>query len=64
MEEIKSHVWFRGVDWNAVYAKHIPTPWTPNIRDEIDTHYFEPCSETEERFEFLTDEEQRLFANF
>jgi hypothetical protein len=47
-----------------VYSKLIPTPWKPNIRSETDTHYFEPCSETEANFEALNEEEQRLFIDF
>ncbi len=28
-EEVKSHPFFRGVDWEAMWAKEIPPPYVP-----------------------------------
>jgi len=59
-----NHVWFKGVDWNAVKERKIPAPWIPNVRNELDTHYFEHYAENEEQYESLNDDEQQLFADF
>ncbi|CAI2369419.1 unnamed protein product [Moneuplotes crassus] len=40
-EEVKEHKWFKGVDWNVVYSREIPSPWVPKIMDNADTQYFE-----------------------
>ena len=31
------HKWFRGVDWDALYNKLIPSPWVPVLKDQGDT---------------------------
>lgn len=28
-ESVMKHKWFRGVDWEEVYKRNIPAPWTP-----------------------------------
>lgn len=39
--EVKTHPFFRGVDWEAVAAKRVPPPWRPHIGDIMDTNNFE-----------------------
>ncbi len=52
------------MDWHTVMAKQIPSPWIPNVRDELDTHYFEHYPETTEEGESLNEREQDLFSDF
>ena len=40
-EEVKSHRWFRGVDFELVEERVIPTPWVPEVEREDDTSQFD-----------------------
>lgn len=40
VEDVKCHPWFKGVDWDKVLAKQLPTPFRPYISDEGDTGNF------------------------
>ena len=31
MADIKSHPWFRGIDWQAVYNKEVVPPFEPDV---------------------------------
>lgn len=37
--DIKSHPWFKGVDWDNLHK--MKAPFAPQLKDEIDTRYFE-----------------------
>ncbi|KAJ7594009.1 kinase-like domain-containing protein [Mycena floridula] len=39
-EFIKSHPWFRGVDWHNIHR--YPAPYRPELRDAADTRHFDP----------------------
>ena len=39
--EVKSHRWFRGVDFDLVEARQIPTPWIPEVERDDDTSQFD-----------------------
>lgn len=36
-DELKSHPFFSGIDWNAIEDKLVPPPFKPNVEDERDT---------------------------
>ncbi|CAG8450160.1 17222_t:CDS:2 [Acaulospora colombiana] len=36
---IKSHPWFKGIDWNNLHT--MTPPFVPHLKNEIDTRYFE-----------------------
>ncbi len=36
-DEIKSHPFFRGLDWSALDRREITPPWIPKVVDETDT---------------------------
>ena len=61
---MKSQRWFRGVDWQMVESRHVPAPWKPNVRGDIDTHYFDKYPETQEKLLSIRAEEQELFEDF
>ena len=42
-EEIKMHSWFKGVKWNDI--KKMMPPFIPEVKDEIDTKYFDDYDE-------------------
>lgn len=64
VNEIKSHKWLRGVDWQTVQNRKIPSPWIPNVKNELDTHYFDKYPETEEKSLSIREEENDLFFDF
>jgi len=35
-DDIKNHIWFRGVEWGLVMNKEIPPPWVPEINGAHD----------------------------
>lgn len=41
-DEIKSHPWFEGLDWDALYRKEIPAPFVPIIKEDTDVSNFDP----------------------
>jgi serine/threonine protein kinase len=45
-ENIKSHAWFKSVDWNMVFQKKIQPPWLPELSDPNDAHYYEKYSDS------------------
>ena len=40
-EEVKQHIWFRGVDWAMVTQKKIQPPWVPELSNGTDFKYFD-----------------------
>jgi len=41
-EEVKSHPWFKNLDWSLIYNKRIIPPFTPNLDSDEDYKYFDP----------------------
>jgi serine/threonine protein kinase len=40
-QEIMSHAFFRGVNWEDVYEKRLPPPFKPTVKNEKDTSNFD-----------------------
>lgn len=40
-QEIMSHSFFKGVNWDDIYNKRIPTPFKPTVKNEKDTSNFD-----------------------
>jgi protein kinase A len=49
-EDIKSHPWFVGVDWQKLYNRRIRPPYIPNVSGHGDTRYFETYAEEKEPY--------------
>jgi serine/threonine protein kinase len=45
VEEVKSHPFFDGIDWNMVLRKEITMPWKPVISDALDRSLFSEAEE-------------------
>jgi len=67
-DDIKSHAFFRGLDWNEVELKKIKPPFVPKISSDEDYSNFDqmfteenPLSETPNKFSIL---EQSKYHNF
>lgn len=52
MEEVKSHPWCEGIDWNVVEKKGITPPWKPKLdKSNFDPEYTQlPLDFDEEKF--------------
>lgn len=64
IEDIKNHVWFKGLKWETVYKRTIKTPFIIELNDEGDTKYFSEYEETKDDPKKLTEEEQEFFKDF
>jgi hypothetical protein len=40
-QEIMSHAFFKGVNWDDIYNKRVPTPFKPTVKNEKDTSNFD-----------------------
>ena len=41
-EDIKSHKWFQGFDWESLMSRQIAAPVVPAVSGEADTSNFDP----------------------
>jgi len=57
-DNIKKHPWFRGFDWNALYAQTMTPPIIPAISNEFDTSNFDqyPPEKDDERANAYVDD--------
>eukprot|EP01017_Pseudomicrothorax_dubius_P001295 TRINITY_DN0_c4241_g1_i1.p1 TRINITY_DN0_c4241_g1~~TRINITY_DN0_c4241_g1_i1.p1 ORF type:complete len:121 (-),score=25.31 TRINITY_DN0_c4241_g1_i1:201-563(-) len=62
-EDIKSHKWFRGVDWDSIYNREFPAPWTPPLRNEDDSSWFDKYPDSKEPAKPLPRELIHLFKD-
>ncbi|CEM37945.1 unnamed protein product [Vitrella brassicaformis CCMP3155] len=47
-EDIKRHKWYKGTDWDVVFARGLPPPFTPTIKAPDDTSLFDKYPESTE----------------
>jgi serine/threonine protein kinase len=41
-EQVKTHPWFIGIDWNKMLKKEIPSPWKPPVVADADISQIDP----------------------
>ncbi len=58
------HKWFRGVDWDAVFNRDIPAPWTPFLKNNEDVSWFEKYPDSKEQPKTLGKDLEHLFDDF
>ena len=64
-EDIKNHRWFKGMDWQAVLGRKVPTPHRPRVRGPEDTSNFDHYPDSVDKpLAPLTAEQRELFAEF
>jgi len=63
-ESVKKHKWFRGVDWDEVFGREIPSPWIPVLKNEEDCSWFEKYPDSKEPAKELPRELNYLFDDF
>lgn len=45
VDVIKSHPYFKGVDWDDMYALRVPSPYVPKVSSEGDASNFDKYEE-------------------
>ena len=40
-QELKEHPYFADVDWDGLYHGRVVSPWTPAVKDSLDTSQFD-----------------------
>lgn len=48
VDDIKSHKWFKDMDWQALLDKQITAPMTPKVKDAADTSNFDDYPDSDE----------------
>ena len=64
---VLSREWFASIDFDKLRRKELPAPWTPQLKDDLDTSHFYEYDEEEEAYSpyrSLTEEEQKDFEQF
>lgn len=65
---VKSHPWFRNIDWDALYNRKVNGPIVPHLRGPADTRNFdeyEPESENREQYsDEMRDKWDEFFRDF
>jgi len=63
--DIKTHKWFKGVDWDQLYQKRVIAPIIPEVEHEGDTNYFEKYDEpVDDSNDMPGDPYKSLFKDF
>ncbi|NXC98704.1 PKN2 kinase, partial [Certhia familiaris] len=70
-EEIKIQPFFKGIDWDALFARRLKPPFVPTLRDPTDISNFDeeftsqkPILTPPEEVSLLTHKEQTVFKGF
>mmetsp|Transcript_88843 Transcript_88843/g.265050 ORF Transcript_88843/g.265050 Transcript_88843/m.265050 type:complete len:361 (-) Transcript_88843:90-1172(-) len=64
-EDIQKHKWYKGMDWEALLARSIPSPFIPQVRAPDDTSLFDRYPEsTEGSAPAISAKDQDHFADF
>ncbi|NXS83630.1 PKN2 kinase, partial [Erpornis zantholeuca] len=70
-EEIKIQPFFKGIDWDALFARRLKPPFVPTLRDPTDISNFDeeftsqkPILTPPEEVSLLTHKEQTVFKDF
>lgn len=68
VNDIFAHTWFSEIDFGELRQKEIQAPWTPNIKDALDTGNFESWDHLEDKTKtanpIISEEQQRIFQSF
>ncbi|KAI1779277.1 Pkinase-domain-containing protein [Hypoxylon cercidicola] len=63
-EQVKSHPFFEGVDWDALYNRQVRPPIQPNVRYPGDAHCFDIYPEDDGKREPYTKELSRQYDHY
>lgn len=40
-QDVRNHRWFKGFEWEKLYARTLRAPWVPKLKSNTDTSYFD-----------------------
>ena len=63
-EDVKTHKWFKELDWEDVFNKKLKPPFVPKVKSEGDTSNFEDYSDEDLEIEAVTEREAKVFDDF
>ena len=63
-EDVKTHRWFKEVDWEEVRSRKVKPPYIPKVKSEGDTSNFEDYSDENLELEPVTEREAKVFDDF
>lgn len=61
---VKSHPWFRHIDWDALYHRKVNGPIVPHLRGPADTRNFDEYEPESENRELYTSEMSEKWDEF
>ena len=64
-EDVKTHKWFNGIEWEVVFNRKLRPPLVPRVRYDGDTANFDDYAKEEiQKAEKVTEKEAKLFEDF
>eukprot|EP01069_Polyplicarium_translucidae_P000601 Polyplicarium_translucidae@DN1314_c0_g1_i1.p1 len=65
-DDVKSHKWYRSIDWDACFKRELPVPFVPNVTSPLDTSMFDSYPESVEGSAppMRSEEVKKLFEDF
>ena len=42
VDDVKSHAWLQGFDWEACVRFEVKAPWVPRLKSKKDLSFFDP----------------------
>ena len=64
-EDVKTHKWFKEVDWEEVLCRKLKPPFVPRVKFDGDTSNFDDyVNEDIEKSEKVSERETKLFEDF
>ena len=64
-EDVKTHKWCNGIDWEDVFNRKLRPPLVPRVRYDGDTANFDEYSKEEiQKAEKISEKETKLFEDF
>ena len=63
-QQVKSHPFFEGIDWDALYRRQIRPPIQPNVRFPSDAQCFDVYPEDDGKRDPYTDELARQYDRY
>jgi len=61
--DIKTHEWFRSLDWDALYQKKLKAPFIPRVKSDSDTSNFDEYPESDGMSAPIVDQDGALFGD-
>lgn len=62
--DIKTHPWFRAIDWQAIHNRKVAPPYVPKIKGMADTSNFDKYDVPLNIEQVVTDYYSEYFADF